>query len=66
MSTLAEFGGTKARVGMHQVAEEAWQGSAKLHGLGGSQPDGFLIDTGVGVVNDKARPPVTLRDHTQG
>jgi hypothetical protein len=25
-----------------------------------------LIDMGIGVVNDKARPPVTLRDHTQG
>jgi hypothetical protein len=56
----------KARIGPDDVAEEAMQGSTKLHGLYGGQRGSVIIDPIESVVGHGSRASITLLNLAQG
>lgn len=52
-------------VGVDQSAQDALERLTKLHGFRWREAHRFVVDTGKGVVDDEARPPVPLWDNPQ-
>jgi hypothetical protein len=63
---LGEVDTAKARVGMHDLGEEAVKGAAKLHGVLRAKLSSVLVDIVESVVRDGARSAVVLGYDAQG
>ena len=62
---FGDVDGAIARVGLDDGLDDSLEGSAKLHGLLGSQAQGVGVDSKEGVVTDGTRSAVSLGDHAQ-